>query len=176
MERQASCQAEGREGGASISLIANKSDFFAGLRAAVGEHERRVAQRVREITYHLHVEITHATPVWSGAALANYQWSAGAPIETIIEPIGEGHPGHTNEMPIGPEPRRAANQASADASFAAVDFSNPYRVFWLNNNAPHIAGLEYGEYPPPPANQRSPQGMFARALNVVVTKLEARML
>jgi hypothetical protein len=157
-----------------VGIVSNKTEFLNGLRAAVGEQERRFANTVKGIVTTLHHEITMRTPVWSGMALASYEWTIGAPRDGMpTEPVDIGPTGNTNRMPLGPEPRRADNQAVADASLARLSFSNPYVAFWLNNNAPHIGGLEHGELPEAPFTPRSPQGMFNLSVHFVMEKLEA---
>ena len=155
-----------------MSIIRNKAAFLGEIKHAPIKQEATFKKRVLDTTWMLHTEITWHTPVWSGEALASYVWSAGSPSgEGPREPIDTGPPGHTNSMSIGEEPRRNANQQEADESYEKLNFSNPYQYFYLNNNAPHIGGLEYGLLPEDPLRQRSPNGMFGLALALVEAKL-----
>ncbi len=113
------------------------------------------------------------TPVWSGKAVRNYQWSVGAPASGVLEPVDSGPPGPTNSMPLGAEPRRAANEAAARQSLEAIDFGNPFQTFILTNNDPDIEGLEYGLLPTPDKS-RSPNGMFGLTENFTSAYLRAR--
>lgn len=157
-----------------MSIIKNKKSFLDGLRASQGNQERRFAERVKFIVYTLHHEITHRTPVHTGQALASYEWSLGTPRDRMATEPSETAPlTPTNHLPIGVEPRRKENQQVADMSLGRLSFRNPYESFWLNNNAPHIGGLEYGLLPEAPLNQRSPAGMFRLALTLMDAKLSA---
>ena len=156
-----------------MATVLNKKGFIDHLRAADGEAKRRFSMRVKEVIFTMHIEVEKLTPVWSGSALANWSWSIDAPDFTQLEPIDNGSPGHTNAMPLGPEPRRPPNTELSEASLFALNFSDPYHVFWLNNNDPDIMGLEAGELPPAPMRQRSPQGMVGLTLAYVVAKLDA---
>jgi hypothetical protein len=153
--------------------VRNMQAFKASLAAAEAAMKARFAQRVKDVVYTLHYEIVDRTPVWSGAIMANYQWSDGFPFSDTLEPIDNGPPGHTNEMPIGVEPRRAPNQALADASLHHLNFDNPFRVYYLNNNDPDIGGVEAGVLPPPPLVIRAAQGMIGVSLELVRAKLAA---
>lgn len=154
-----------------MAFVTNKKAFLDSLRAAEGEMRRKFSRRVHDVLYTLQVEITALTPVWSGSALANYQWTVGTPTLTYIDPIDNGPPGHTNTMPLGTEPRRSPNESLSLASLEALDTSDVFRVFWLSNNDPDILGLEMGELPPSPLIQRSPNGMIRLSMEFVLAKM-----
>ena len=157
-----------------MSIIRNKASFLGEIKFAIPKQEAKFKKLVEGVTWSLHTEITWHTPVWSGEALASYIWSIGSPSsEGPLEPVDTGDPGPTNSMSIGEEPRRNANQQEADESYEKLTFANPYKVFYLNNNTPHIGGLEYGLLPEDPLRQRSPNGMFGLALALVEAKLSA---
>jgi len=160
-----------------MGIISNKADFLAGLSGARAKFDECFRLKVRNVCYTLQYEITSKTPVWSGQALANYQWSVDEPIEGEALPaLGTGFPGHTNSMPLGIEPRRSENQEFTDESLAKIKFDDPYRVFWLNNNDPTIGPLEEGAWPEPPLNQRSPNGMFLLGVEYTLALLETGAL
>jgi len=61
------------------------------------------------------------TPVWTGETVANYHVSAGLTAEGgHREPEGTGDPGPTNQLPLGAEPRRPANEALPRQEMSAV--------------------------------------------------------
>ena len=157
-----------------MQIISNKTSFLNGLKSAVGNHERRVAERVKQAVYTLHHEITHRTPVWTGQALASYRWSVGNAPDSVVVTLSAPHLGPTNHLPLGPEPNRAEAQAIADESLKALDMRDPYKVFSLQNAAPHIGGLEYGLLPEAPLQQRSPAGMYRLSLDLVAAMLAAK--
>jgi hypothetical protein len=156
-----------------MAFVTNKKTFLDSLKAMDGESRRRFAKRVVDVIWTLHHEIVANTPVWSGSAVANYRWSIGIPDYGYVEPIDNGPPGPTNSMPLGTEPRRRPNEELAYESLEALTFSDPYRVFWLNNNDPDIFGIEFGSLPPPPLTIRNPQGMIGLSLEFVYAKLQA---
>lgn len=122
------------------------------------EMVRKVLKKVLTLT---HKNVTMRTPVFTGKSLRNWVWSMDTPSSTANLPaIGTGDPGQTSKMSLGSEPRRPANQAAVDASFAALDLSKPMRAYWLSNRSTEIMDLEYGKLPSP-GRSRSPAGMAA---------------
>jgi hypothetical protein len=156
-----------------MAFVKNKRAFFAALKAADGEARRKFHLRVNSVLYTMEAEILSLTPVWSGSAVANFQWSAGAPRVAFIDPVDNGPPGHTNAMPLGPEPRRAPNEVVSMTSLEMLDTSNPFQMFWLTNNDPDIGGLEMGELPGAPLQSRSPNGMMRLSIEFVMAKMAA---
>lgn len=153
-----------------MSIIKNKTAFLDKVKAAGPALDARFRLRMTNALTIFHREVTDRTPVWSGSAIANYHWSIGTMAYGYINPVDNGPPGHTNQMPLGVEPRRAPNQAIADASFAAVlaSLANPYQAFYLNNNDGDIMDLEYGRIPSGPGlTPRSPNGMVFVSLEYV---------
>lgn len=109
----------------------------------------------------------HYTPVYSGKTIVNWQFSVGSPAAGVRDEVEvpatdwEG----TNKMPLGREPRRAANEAIARATFAAMNFSRPFQKYYLTNNHEDAGRLEYGEIPMPPFRKRQPPiGMLGMAV------------
>lgn len=153
----------------------NVNSFLAGLQKSPDRLKARMTTLVRKIVSFTHEGVTSRTPVWTGQALRNYVWSTGTPAVGFKgRPSGET--GETNKMAVGSEPLRAPAQAEADASKAALTFSDPYQKFYLTNNTPHIIGLEYGRYPLPPLRQRSPAGMVRVTVQELVTRLKSGAL
>lgn len=106
----------------------------------------------------LHKAVTEKTPVHTGRSLANWVWSVGSPFSGTIQESTAGDIGQTRNAPLGSEGRRASNQAKVDGTLASLDFSNPFQVFWLTNNAESIMDLEFGKLPTS-KDSRSPSGM-----------------
>lgn len=111
--------------------------------------EHDVTAHIKDVVTTLHEELMAATPVWSGAAVANWQATDGVPNNSVVKHSESGPTGATNaeQMPLGSEPRRPANEAIARQSMAAVDFTKPKPVYTLFNNVEHSIALEYGELP-----------------------------
>lgn len=150
----------------------NSGSFLAGLKKEPDKLKAKMLVLIRKTIRFAHESVTSKTPVYTGTALSNYVWSVGSPSSIYSGDPGGGPTGNTNKMPLGSEPRRAGAKAKADFSRDAVLVTNdPYQKFILTNNTPHIMGLEYGRYPLPPLNQRSPNGMF----RVTLASLKARL-
>jgi len=111
-----------------------------------------------------HQEVLARTPVHTGRAIANYQWTVGAPANGVVAHSSGSPIGQTNKYPLGIENRRDENEAIANASFAALDFSNPFKKFYLTNNTPYFNDLEYGRIPNRGSlKPRTPAGGIMRA-------------
>jgi hypothetical protein len=146
--------------------------FLKDLKALKQLPDKLIRVKLAYALPFLHKEITSKTPVWTGKALRNWIWTVGAPYGGGELPaLGSGPPGPTNSMPLGAEPRRPANQAAADASFAQLNMKNPYQQFWLSNNASDIADLEYGKLPTP-GTSRNSKGMVRVTLQNLLLSLE----
>jgi hypothetical protein len=77
----------------------------------------------------------------------------------------------TNRLPLGSERLRSSAEQRSMATLASVDFSDPFKVYWITNSAPHIGGLEAGELPEEPFRPRSPAGMFGVTLQELIALL-----
>lgn len=160
-----------------MGIIKNKDAFFSGLKQAEKKMVDCFRTRVIGVIRIMHDEVTAFTPVWSGSALANYQWSIGSPKDNFVDYASVGDPGPTNTMSLGVEPRRPLNQMIADASLLMIgNLSDPFVYVWLTNNDPDIGGLEDGSLPPPPLRQRSPRGMLGLSVVYVLAKIDAGQL
>jgi hypothetical protein len=106
----------------------------------------------------VHEGVTDRTAVHTGQSLRNWQWTQGTPYSGELPDPGGVEPGQTSRMTIGSEPRRPAAQADSDASKDALDFKNPFDVYYLTNNHKEIIELEYGRLPTPDRS-RNPAGM-----------------
>lgn len=151
--------------------VSNVSAFRKKLRRYMKSFTERYEAELEAGIRAIHAGVTSKTPVNSGQTLANYQWSVGSPATGIV-PHDEGaEPGRTNEMALGEEPRRPANQAIADASLNSLPFGSlSGKRIYLTNNAPQFSGLENGLLPESPFVQRSPNGMVAITLTEVTSR------
>ena len=119
--------------------------FKAELRAYPGQVKDQFADMVRDKVYGIHEEVIKSTPVDSGEAVASWQVAADVAFSGDVGPVGPRTPG-SGSLPLGSEPNRPAAEAVARRS-QNIDFrANPFRVFYVSNNAAHILGLEFGEY------------------------------
>lgn len=121
------------------------------------------------------VEATAArTPVHSGKTVRNWVASENVPIFTDLPALGSGPIGETSKMALGTEPRRRANEDEALASLRRLDFSEPYKKYFLANGSrvddadpvyqSQFAGqsraelVEYGTLPSITAPRNQPAG------------------
>lgn len=91
-------------------------------------------------------EIAHQrTPVWSGTAAANHQWTFDKPYSGMVPLEHQGTPG-TNNMPLGQEPNRSKARAISDSSLHGLNFfQNPYRVVFITNNTVYPDGTNFSD-------------------------------
>ena len=117
------------------------TNFFQKVEDAYVRNEDNLLIQLNE-------RILALTPVWEGDAIINWRWSTRAPLTGHIDPVETPEdPGHTNEMALGEEPRRAANETRPRQSLmAALRAKEPQDIF-LTNNSDHIVDLEYGLLP-----------------------------
>lgn len=158
------------------SIVDNLDQFLSGLMEEPKIVDRIFSNRIRDVCIILHHQITSRTPVNTGKTLANYQWSINQPATSILEAVGTGKVEATNELALGTESRRPANQAVTDVSLAALNFSQPYQSFYLTNNNPAVGPLEDGEWPEYPFRQRSPSGMISVSMVYVDELLASGVL
>lgn len=141
--------------------IKGKNEARSKAMASIEALERRFAENVETLVEEIDNHIKALTPVHSGQAVRNYIWTRGSPNSIVHDAIDTGPPGRTNQMALGSEPRRAANEAAASESLSGLGIkSNPFGAIILTNLSPDIEGLELGILPGPPLKSRSPQGMF----------------
>lgn len=154
-----------------MGFTTNRKEVEAQVRASMSRFEQHLSVRIMVVCGEIDEYIKSLTPVYSGQSVRNYIWSSGSAFGGVLEAIDNGPTGRTNTMPLGVEPRREVNEEAAADSLLALDFTNPFQTFILVNNAPQIAGLEYGLLPGPPLSQRSPNGMFGLTHEYTITKI-----
>ena len=132
-----------------------------------------LVRREDTILIELNERIMALTPVWKGDALVNWRWSTRAPMVGHIDPVESPEdPGHTNELPLGAEPRRAANEIRPRASLLAALRAKEPEDIYLTNNSKHIVDLEYGLLPTPETSRVDPmKGIVRLAIKEVLGKL-----
>lgn len=142
-----------------MSAVANAGGFLAGVENYEKRFHKMFQKRVRTLVHEGMRRLLAKTPVNTGQAVMNYVATGGTPYGGPVKQAGKAvEP--TNKLPLGAEKLRGAAEAISKATLADVDFSDPYKVFWITNRTPHIGGLEYGELPKRPYTPRSPAGMF----------------
>lgn len=154
--------------------IQGKDDARRRALASIDQLEARFARNVETLVREVDAFIKAKTPVHTGSAVRNYNWSVGAPDMSYNDPIDNGPPGHTNRMALGTEPRRKPNEEAAAQSLTGLNFGNPFQTFILNNTDPDIGGLEMGLLPGPPLTSRSPNGMFGITQAYFSAKIAAK--
>lgn len=154
------------------AVVANGRQFLNGIDRFEERFEKFFRKRVRTLVHEAMRRLISKTPVHTGQAVANYVASGSAPYGGPV--IGAGDPeSGTNSMPLGPEKNRGGATATAMATLASVDFSDPFKSFYVTNRAPHIGGLESGSLPGDPYTPRSPAGMFGVTVQELVALLDS---
>lgn len=152
-------------------VVSNSAEFLAGLDGEVEKLKLKYRNRVRRLMHEGMVRMLRRTPVNTGQAVMNYVATVGAPYGGLKE---AGEPVEaTNHLALGSEKLRYESAAVAMATLNGVDFSDPFKVYWISNNAPNIAGLEYGLLPEAPYTPRSPNGMFGVTVQELIALLDS---
>lgn len=152
-------------------VVVNGSSFISGLDAAEQRFHRMFRERVKRLLHEGMRRLIAKTPVNTGQAVMNYVASGKSPFSGVKQ---AGAPVEaTNKLALGAERLRPAAAAVATATLATVDFSDPYNVYWITNNTPHIQGLEYGLLPAAPYRPRSPAGMFGVTVQELISLLSS---
>lgn len=143
-----------------MSFKVKLSSGIGNKKSAIRDQiEHLTSIRVRNVVRNIHNMVTRNTPVWSGRAIANFQWTNGSPATTSVEPI---------RNPTKPgEGRRAANKVVADATRKRLRYN---RKIYLTNTARYPSGmtfvdLEMGRLPNQEDSRVSPQGIMRLAFS-----------
>ena len=158
--------------------------FVTGLDATLKRLEARkkrpreiMSMRIRSVVFALHQQVLAHTPVNTGATVVNYIWSMDTPVIETKEPHPDGETRGTNSMPLGVEPRRLANEQEATETLMSLDYSYPFRRYYMTNTSEAIMGLEAGLLPiDPHFTPRSPHGMVGLSVAYVHALMEAGQL
>lgn len=153
-------------------IVMNGTSFTRGLDRSVVRLEKKYKIRVRKLMEAGMVRLIRKTPVHTGQAVRNYVATVGTPYSGAVKQ-GPDAVEATNRLALGSERLRGGAAAEAKATLESVDYADPFKVFWITNKTPHIAGLEAGELPEEPFTPRSPQGMFGITLQELSAMLES---
>lgn len=160
---------------ARSAIVQNAVSFNTELDKAIDRFEKKWKRRNRILVTEAMKRLIAKTPVHTGQTVRNYVASNGRPNSGGVK-SGEAPVERTNRLPVGAEQLRGAAAAEAMATLAAVDFSNPYDVFFITNRSPAVAGLEIGALPEEPFVPRSPQGMFGVTLQELSAMLDSGII
>lgn len=124
---------------------------------------------VRKVCLDLTSSIILKTPVDTGRARANWQTSIGTPAVGVIN--YEGDAGSGTQAPNSSGGSVRAIASSLDAVAKATG-----NIFWITNNLPYIASLEYGLYNAGPNtiggfSKQAPNGM----VRISIRELESAL-
>jgi hypothetical protein len=114
------------------------SSFSKQVDAFIAKAQGSARQKVGTICATLHRDIVMDTPVDTGRARANWQASINTPASTAS----------ASTDPSG------ASTVAAGQMAATMAYGN---VFWIVNNLPYIASLEFGLYGKPPGSANGPK-------------------
>lgn len=140
-------------------VVVNPATFINGIEAFEERFEKMFREKVRKLLHEGMRRLIAKTPVNTGQAVMNYVATGRAPYGGGVKEAGPAVEA-TNKLALGAERLRPGAAAVAMGTLAAVDFSDPYNVYFITNKSPHIQGLEYGLLPAAPYTPRSPAGMF----------------
>lgn len=149
---------------------------IAEIRAAIDDLEQKAIAETKRATRIIQAELFANTPVWSGETVRNYRWAVGAaPARGTLEAIGSGEPGPTNHLPMGEEPRRAANEdaALADMESTLAALTKLSNVFGTNTAAATKWNMVDSGVAPAPGKARNPGGVELPAIQAAKAKLGA---
>lgn len=152
-------------------MMSNSVSFMTGLDKSVKRLDVKMQRRVRILIEEGMRRMLRRTPVHTGKAVMSYVASAGTPSGGSSQ--GFTPVEATNILPLGSESLRGQAESVALATLLAMDYSDPYKTFYVSNNADNIAGLEAGELPAAPYTPRSPQGMFRVTLQELSALLDS---
>ncbi len=149
---------------------------FVGVAAGLGpikqalkkleEEAIATTQRDARRVFHMLLDIT---PVWSGETVRNFAVGVGKKPAGQASALG-GPPGRTNDLPLGREPNRAANEAAAVAEMeSAVSSVKKLSTFFIDNlvEPQKWALIESGKAPGPPGVNRGGGGHTGLALQML---------
>jgi hypothetical protein len=150
-------------------MITGIEAYFAELHAAREKLEKEAVAEVRRATTVAVEAMMKITPVNEGETVRNYTAAKGrkpssgtkAPIITTVGP--------TNQLALGDEPNRAANEAAALAEIAIAVSGDKLETVHITNtvDSGKWALIESGFAPGPPWKSRGPGGQSAVATQAV---------
>lgn len=157
--------------------LSGANDLLNEGRKALKDFEGDVIEAVRDTARVITTELMARTPVWSGKTLRNFVWYAwgaagGAGNVQDAEGGNTGKYGHTNEMAIGEEPMRAANEAAviADMESVLAGYTKLGRSLVVQNFSENWDRVDSGSAPTPDT-ARNPGGVSVLAVQAARDQL-----
>lgn len=153
----------------------NAESFMTQFSQIAERIREKAASEERVLLVNLNEKIMALTPVWEGDSMVNYVWNVNSPLLMRKTHLGGGPTGQTNRMPLGPEPRRHANEQAVRDNLARVLAARLPADVYLTNSAEGIVPLEYGLRPggPGQVSRVRESGMVRLAIKEVVGKLRS---
>jgi hypothetical protein len=118
-------------------------------------------------------EILDWTPVNSGTMISNWHADVGG---RRVTSAGEAIPipptfGPTNQLALGQEERRSANEAQAERQYQ-LTFDNPFNIFYIYNPTKYAKDVELGTLPvsPPFVVRNAPTGTVRRSMKATADR------
>lgn len=162
--------------------VRKASVFGFNERRVEDELRRKFGSRVGRAFVTLAETAFDRTPVYSGKTLRNWVASEDVPVFQDLPAVASpAATGQTSTMPLGAEPRRAANEAEARATLRSVSFKNPFKKYFFSNGSrvddadptyqAEFAGasraemVEYGSLPSTTSPRNQPQGTLQIAVD-----------
>ena len=138
---------------------------FAPLRKAREQLEAEAVALVKRDTINVMQMLMSITPVHSGETVRNFAVGSGG----TKTPLGQQPPGKTNNLPLGSEPNRAANERAALSEIRTATEVRTLTSFVLTNNidANKWGLVESGNIPGAPFKNRGPGGHTALAMQLL---------
>jgi hypothetical protein len=127
-------------------MVGARLDFSDVIKTMGKVVKEVAAQKMGLAVTELHSQLLDNTPVWSGEAVANWKVSQGTPdlsgpvpgAAGFSEDVGPGQGGEFN---------RPQSESIALQTLSNIDFKNPFKDYFIANNAPHIGLLDAGALP-----------------------------
>lgn len=119
------------------------------MRDELKAFEMRAVEETKRAARVIMAELFAHTPVWEGTAIRNYVWyAAGGGAGGEKQALGSGDPGPTNDMSLGSEPRRPANEAAARADMETfLGAMRKLTSVRVSNTAAHFDLVDNGSAP-----------------------------
>src|SRR5688572_17518393 len=130
-------------------LISGVDAEMKRMKAELKAFEMKAVEETKRAARVLMAELFAHTPVWEGTVVRNYVWFAGGGGGGgEKQALGSGDPGPTNDMSMGSEPRRGANESAARADMDAfLSTLKKLTTISVTNTAGHFDLVDSGSAP-----------------------------
>ena len=154
-------------------FTSNAKEFNTDLMTFMPAIEAEMTKQITRLVQKAHISLIDKTPVHTGRTVRNYILTMDTPFTGAKDALSSGEaPGHTGNMSLGAEPRRAVNKASALATQSSLDLrQTPFRSVWISNNTPEVDKLELGLLPSPARSRSS--GMLENTFLMLLQEVGA---